>query len=584
MAKKKAASQNKADPMPNEIEATGVIKGTETAVSLSGSEPEARFPIVGIGASAGGLEAFSQFFSNMPADSGIAFVLVQHLSASYKSMLDELVQRYTEMTVHQVEDGMKVEPNQVYIIPPDRDLALLHETLYLIEPVATDGLRHSIDFFFRSLAQDRGEESVGIVLSGTGSDGTLGLREIMGAGGFVMVQDPDSTQYDGMPRSAINTDLVHTILTPDKMPAQLITYVKGIYAMKARQTELPTEPVPADSLHKIHVLLRMHTGHDFSYYKQNTIRRRIQRRMVVNQIERLQDYERYLKLNAEEIDILYKDLLIGVTNFFRDIDAFVALEEQVIPKLFANKSMDQSIRIWCPGCATGEEPYSLAMLLQEYMSRNNQSVVVQIFATDINDEAITQARTGMFAEGIVTDLAPERLQRFFTKENGAYEINKSIRDMVIFAAQNVIFDPPFSKLDLISCRNLLIYLGPELQSKVLSMFHYALNQDGFLFLGNSESIGEHTDIFTVLDRKAKLFQRKGLISPQRNAEKFMLPVMRNVKGGITKARGKAEKKDLSLRELTETLLLTSYTPTAILITAVLGNSSNRRWVKQTSTY
>ncbi len=484
------------------------------------SKTDDNFPIVGIGASAGGLEAFEKFFANMAPDSGMAFVLVQHLSSPHKSILDDLVQRLTRMKVSQVTDGIEVEPNCAYIIPPNKDMALLHGKLHLMEPDAPRGLRLPIDFFFRSLAQDQRERAICIVLSGTGTDGMLGLKAVKGEGGMAMAQDTESAKYDGMPRSAIQTGLVDYILPPDQMPQQLITYVGHAFGTSVKRAAAPI-PETTDSLQKIFILLRSQTGHDFSYYKQNTIRRRIERRMAVNQIERLDDYVRYLRRNPLEVETLFREILIGVTNFFRDPEAFESLQAQVIPKLF-EKSPDQTVRIWVSGCSTGEEAYSLAMLLREQLDALKRDVKIQLFATDIDKEAIERARAGVYPDGIVADVSPERLGRFFDQDqDGAtYQIKKSIRDMVVFAEQNVIEDPPFSKMDLISCRNLLIYMQPKLQKRVLPLFHYALKQDGVLFLGNSETIGEFVELFATLDRKWKVYQRKGVAVPPRPLPDF----------------------------------------------------------------
>jgi two-component system CheB/CheR fusion protein len=523
--------------------------------------------VVGIGASAGGLEAFESFFTHMPAESGsgIAFVLVQHLDPTHKSILTDLVKHYTKMKVFEVEDGVAVQPNCTYIIPPNKDMALLHGKLHLIEPELARGMRLPIDFFFRSLAQDQHERAICIVLSGTGTDGTLGLKAIKGEGGMAMVQDPKSAKYDGMPRSAIATDLMDYILSPDKMPAQLLTYAEHAFG-KAIAKEAPPPPKVIDSLQKIFILLRAQTGHDFSYYKQNTIHRRIERRMAVNQIEQIDLYVRYLQQNPLEVETLFRELLIGVTNFFRDPEAFAILEEQIIPQLFESKSPGETIRVWGPGCSTGEEVYSLAILLRERMNALKQEYKVQVFATDIDNEAIEKARAGVYPDSIATDVSAERLHHFFSREDNHYRIKKTIRDMVVFAQQNVIEDPPFSRLDLISCRNLLIYLGLELQKRVISLFHYALNQDGFLFLGNSETIGEFSDFFGSVDRKWKLYQRKKVISPQLAAVDF--PTSQHLREGgmmIPSIKAKGREERVNLREVVEQALLTEYTPACVIV-------------------
>lgn len=527
------------------------------------------FPIVGIGASAGGLAAFEAFFSGMPADTdpGMAFVLVQHLDPNHKSILTELVRRYTRMRVFEVEDGMAVQPNCAYIIPPNRDMAFLNCTLHLMEPDAPRGHRLPIDFLFRSLAQDQRERAIGIVLSGTGSDGTLGVRAIKAEGGMVMAQSPGSTEYDGMPCSAIATGLVDYELPPAEMPAQIIAYVAHAFG-KLPHSSPVLAPKAENLLKKIFILLRAQTGHDFSEYKPSTVNRRIERRMSVHQIEALDGYVKYLHETPAEADALFRDLLIGVTSFFRDPEAFKAIEEQVIPKLMDGKPASAVIRIWSPGCSTGEEAYSLAILLAERQQAMKQSCRVQIFATDIDTQAIATARAGIYPASIAADLSPERLARFFVAQPGGttYRILDSIRGMLVFSEQDVIKNPPFSKLDLLSCRNLLIYMGAELQKKLIPLFHYALNPGGFLFLGTSETVGEFGHLFTTLDRKFKLYRRKEDIrGAQRPALGQFLPPMTTKDSALTPAARKAADGKLPLRELTEQALLQQVAPVGALV-------------------
>ena len=498
----------------NSRPATGVSQSASQPVSQSASQPVSQshdFPIVGIGASAGGLAAFEAFFSGMPvdADPGMAFVLVQHLAPDHTSILCDLIRRYTRMEVFEVEDGMPVQINCVYIIPPGREMAFLNGTLQLFEPSEPRGQRLPIDFFFHSLAQDQHELAIGIILSGTGSDGTLGVRAIKGEGGMVMAQNTASSEFDGMPRSAIATGLMDYELPPAEMPAQLIAYVAHAFGKLPRAgTMLPHKSESA--MKKAFVLLRAQTGHDFSKYKPSTITRRIERRMAVHQIEGLDSYVKFLQQTPAEVEALFRDLLIGVTNFFRDPEVFRMMEDQVIPKLFEGKQAGAAVRVWSAGCSTGEEAYSLAILLAERMEVLKQSYKVQVFATDIDSRAIAAARAGVYPASIAADITPERLARFFTAEpdGSAYRVNKGIRDILVFSEQDVIKDPPFSKLDLISCRNLLIYLDAELQKKLIPLFHYALNPNGVLLLGTSEGIGECGDLFAVLDRKSKLYHRK----------------------------------------------------------------------------
>jgi two-component system CheB/CheR fusion protein len=457
----------------------------------------ATFPIVGIGASAGGLAAFEAFFSGLPPGR----------EPDHKSILADLIARYTRLEVHEVEDGMVVRPNCVYIIPPGRDMALLNGSLQLLQPSAARGQRLPIDFFFRSLAQDQREHAIGIILSGTGADGTLGVRAIKGENGLVIAQNPESAEFDGMPRSAIGTGVVDYEMPPAEMPAKLLAFVAHLASRRHLDDAPPTKA--ENALKKIFVLLRTHTGHDFSLYKPGTIQRRIEHRMALHQIERLDSYVAYLGKNEKEVEALFRDVLINVTRFFRDPEAFTVLEKDVIPKLFEDRPTGSPLRLWVVGCSTGEEAYSLAILLAERMETLKRNYAVQLFATDIDSRAIAMARAGIYPASISVDVSPERLARFFTLDTDAtvYRVNKRIRDMLVFSEQDVTKDPPFSKLDLVSCRNLLIYLTPPLQQKVMAMLHYALNPGGILFLGNSESAGESAALFAVLDARSKLYRR-----------------------------------------------------------------------------
>jgi len=534
--------------------------------------PEKNFPIVGIGASAGGLAAFEAFFSGMPTDidPDMAFVLVQHLAPDHKSILTDLIRRYTRMEVFEVEDGMAVKPNCTYIIPPNRDMALLNGTLQLLEPSAPRGQRLPIDFFFRSLANDQRERAVCIVLSGTGSDGTLGVRAVKGEGGLVIAQSPDSTEYDGMPRSAIETGMVDYILAPARMSEQIIAYLSHAFHRSVQPPATDSIQRCENALKKILILLRAQTGHDFSQYKPNTLNRRIERRMALQQIDKIVEYLRYMQQVPAEVEALFRDLLIGVTNFFRDPEAFSVLEEQILPTLFASKTVGSQIRVWVTGCSTGEEAYSIAMLLQERISALKQNFKVQVFATDIDNQAIATARAGIYSASIAADIRPERLARFFEPESDDkfYRINKNIRDMLVFSEQNVIKDPPFSRLDLISCRNLMIYMNGELQKKIIPLFHYALNPGGFLFLGTSETVGDFNDLFVVLDRKSKLYQRrKDIHGIARTALGNFVPPLTGAYEQLQQTEGKSVLPvKLPLRELTEQALLKQVVPAAALVT------------------
>ena len=528
------------------------------------------FPIIGIGASAGGLAALETFFSNIPADklTGMAFIIVQHLAPDHKSILNELIKRYTTMQVFEVTDGITVKPDCVYIIPPNHDMAFLNGNLQLFELESPRGKRLSIDFFFRSLAQDLHQRAICIILSGTGSDGTIGAKAIKEEGGLVIAQNPDSTEYDGMPRSIISTGIVDYILTPEEIPQRLMTYLNHFYLKSDLNTALDPG-IKIDYLRKIFVLLRSKTGHDFSQYKPNTITRRIERRMAVNQIEKFEYYLKYLQNTPEEIDYLFNDLLIGVTSFFRDKEAFKLLEETVIPKLFEDKAENSLIRVWVPGCSTGDEAYSIAILLQETKNKLNKSFRLQVFATDLDDNAIQQARSGVFSSGIKNDIEPSRLSRYFIKEkeSDTYRIQKEIRDILIFSKHDIIKDPPFSNLDLISCRNMLIYFGAELQKKIIPFFHYALKQEGFLFLGTSETIGDFINLFSVIDIKAKIYKLK---EDSKILKKTRIPDYMPGTGkgkenlNVTAGKKPETKTKSSLKEIAEKELLNQHTPAMFL--------------------
>ena len=531
----------------------------------------ARFPVVGIGASAGGLAAFEAFFSGMPAatEPGMAFVLVQHLAPNHKSILSDLIRRYTRMQVFEVEDGMLVQPNCAYIIPPNCDMAFLNGALQLLQPAAPRGRRLPIDFFFRSLAADQHERAIGIVLSGTGSDGTQGVRAIKGEGGMAMAQNAASTEFDGMPRSAMATGLVDYELPPAEMPAQLIAYAAHAFGNLPRVATLPA-PKTENALKKIFVLLRAQVGHDFSQYKPSTVHRRIERRMAVHQIGGVDDYVKYLQQSPPEVEALFRDLLIGVTNFFRDPEAFQVLQERVIPTLFEGKPAGAAVRVWTAGCSTGEEAYSIAILLAERMEALKANYTVQVFATDIDSQAIATARAGLYPASIAADVPAERLARFFSLEadGSGYRIHKGIRDLMVFSEQDVIKDPPFSRLDLISCRNLLIYMGAELQKKLIPLFHYALKPEGRLFLGTSEGVGEFDGLFGVIDRKAKLYRRQPEFQDRQRGAlgRFLPPTMAlevASQRGMAKpavASGKA-----SLREVAEQAMLLQVAPAGALV-------------------
>jgi two-component system, chemotaxis family, CheB/CheR fusion protein len=546
--------------------------GPDAAPAASATPGATPFPVVGIGASAGGLAAFEAFFAAMPPEEGndMAFVLVQHLSPDHKSLLADLVQRYTRMKVLEAQDSQPVQPGCAYIIPPNHDLSLVGGALYLTQH-ADDRRPHlTIDHFFSSLAAAQRERAIGVVMSGTGSDGTLGLREIKGEGGLVIVQAPESTEYDGMPRSAIATGMVDFVLPPAEIPAQLIAYVHHAFD-PARKPE--QAPLRDDLIKKMCTLLRAQTGHDFSQYKETTLVRRMERRMALRQMTHSDDYLRFARENPPEVEALFRDLLIGVTNFFRDPEAFRVLEHKVIPALVAHKAPHDALRVWVCGCSTGEEAYSIAILLYEHMMNTRQVLKVQVFATDIDRHAIEQARSGVYPDSIAANVSEERLSRFFTPDlqHGTYRIQKHIRDLLVFSEQDVIKDPPLSKLDLVSCRNLLIYLNAELQRKLIPLFHYALVPAGVLFLGTSETVGESARLFNVVDRKWKLYARqpldKGGARPALPDFMPMAPegVDRRPHPAGTGADADTGEGPVSLRQVTEKALVAHYGPAGVLI-------------------
>jgi len=523
------------------------------------------FLIVGIGASAGGLEAFEEFFTQMPSDSGLAFVVVPHQSPSHISLLPGLLQKCTSMPVLEVTDGLAVKPDTVYLALAGKNLALLNGTLHLMEPPSQDRLPLPIDYFFRSLAEDQKHRAIGIVLSGTGSDGTLGLKAIKGESGMTMAQDPQSAKYAGMPQSAIETGIIDYVRPPAQMAEQILAYIRGPY-LTPMTSGLGEDKDVGQFLHKVFVLLRDRTGNDFSLYKTNTIRRRIERRMNVHQIETPKQYLRYLLANPHELDSLFQEILIGVTSFFRDPAAFEILANQGLPVLLDPKPDGDYVRVWVPGCGTGEEAYSLAILLREYMVQRKIRFHVQIFGTDLDGQAIEFARKALYPAGIANDVTPERLHRFFTKEDANYRVKKDIRDLVIFAQHNLLADPPFTKLDLLSCRNLLIYLEGRTQRRLFPLFHYALKDSGLLFLGSSETIGDCEEaLFEAVDRKWKLYQRKSGTTDRTSLEGFPVGGSKAVRESLTIMDRSLPGPTPSIPELVETMLLGQYAPASVIV-------------------
>ncbi len=538
-------------------------------------DPDGSFPIVGIGASAGGLAALEAFFSAMPSDRdpGMAFVVVQHLAPDHESVLPELIGRQTRMKVTQAEDEMRVEPNCVYVIPPNRDLSLSDGWLHLAEQHAARGQRLPIDFFFRSLARDQKARAICVVLSGTASDGTLGLRMIKGEGGMAMAQTPETTEHPGMPQSAIATGLVDFILPPQEMPEQLVQYARSALDGRPRPVDPTTHraespPGSVDAQEAVYALIRDQTGHDFSQYKNSTVQRRLKRRMAVQQVDRLEDYARFLRSSPEEVEALFRDLLIGVTQFFRDPEAFEALGS-ALSELMGKKSPGSVIRVWVPGCSTGEEAYSIAILLRQQIEALDRTVRVQVFATDIDPRAIEVARAGVYPASIAPDLPDGGLARFFVpieNRETRYRIREDIREMLVFSEQNVLRDPPFSKLDLVSCRNLLIYLSQDLQKQLIPLFHYALRPGGLLFLGTSESVGEFNHLFAPVDRRMSLYRREEPSLDQTGPARGPLGRPRKARPSGRSPTGRTPPAPpVSLRRLTETTLLKETGSVAALV-------------------
>ena len=520
------------------------------------------FPIIGIGASAGGLEALELFLRRVPPKSGMAFVIVQHMDPTHKGILAELLQRATAMPVVQVKDRTRVKPDCVYVIPPNKDMSILHGVLHLLAPVAPRGLRLPIDFFFRSLADDRQERSIGVILSGMGSDGRLGLRAIKEKAGVVFVQAPATAKFDGMPRSAVGAGLADVVAPVEELPDKISAYLK--HTPYIAQPEKTADDKTQSALEKAVILLRAQTGHDFSLYKKTTVYRRIERRMGIHQIDKITDYVRYLRENPQETKLLFKELLIGVTSFFRDPAAWEQLKREVISALVAGCNPGQTLRAWTPGCSTGEEAYSLAIVFKEALDQLQPvgNRMLQIFATDLDRDAVDKAREGIFPANIAADVSPERLGRFFVQTERGYQIDKSIRETVIFAPQNVIMDPPFTKLDILICRNLLIYLTPELQKKLLPLFHYSLNPGGCLFLGTAETIDGFTDLFATLDGKWRLYRRLEF-SPR--VESFDFPSRFVPPQPSASQQQKALQPTANLQTLADQLLLQRYSPAAVLV-------------------
>jgi two-component system CheB/CheR fusion protein len=536
----------------------------ESALSSKTAIPEpdaGLFPIVGIGASAGGLEALEQFFGSVPENSGMAYVVVQHLDPTHKGMLPELLQRVSKMTVFQVKDRMVVRQNCVYVIPPNKTMSILNGILHLHKPVQERGQRLPIDFFLNSLANDREELGVGLILSGMGSDGSLGIRAMKEKKGIVMVQDPGSAKFDSMPRNAIESVTIDIVAAPNELPSRLKEFFKHIPVL---QTEPYVEVKDKSSLEKINSLLRTYTGNDFSLYKKNTVYRRIERRIVVHKLDKIASYVHFLNENPKEIDILCKELLIGVTNFFRDLAVWEKLKEEIFPNIITKLEAGSILRAWIPGCSTGEEAYSMAIVFKEALEKINPhgGFTLQIFATDLDNEAIEIARKGIYPLNIAEHVSPERLKRFFLKTDDGYFINTEIREKVVFAQHNIIMHPPFTKLDILSCRNLLIYMEPELQKKMIGLFYYSLNPEGIMILGTSETLGTQSHLFSPLDVKWKIFKRTNTL---------LAPDLLDFPASYSRSKGPSVEKEIipgsthNIQMLADQLLLQHYSPAGVLV-------------------
>ncbi|MBN2160325.1 MAG: PAS domain-containing protein [Spirochaetes bacterium] len=519
------------------------------------------FPVIGIGASAGGLEALELFLSKIPSDSGSAFIVIQHLSPDHETSMDSILHKHTDMEVAKIEDGMAVQKNHVYVNPPNKQIAIFNRTFQLFEQDAPGRMNLPIDYFFQSLAQDQCERAIGIILSGTGTDGSQGIKAIKAQGGMTIAQDKKQAKYDGMPGSAIETGYIDIVLKAEQMAEEIIRYVTHPYYHPDRKPVNESEL--KKHVQKILFLIMKKTGHDFKNYKQNTVRRRIEKRMALHHIEKIEDYVRFIQRESFEVDALFKEMLIGVTGFFREQEMFEFLGEKVLPDLLNQLPPDSSFRVWVPGCATGEEAFSLAMIILEAMDALQKHVAIQIFASDIDPDAIEFARRAMYPESIAAGVSPQRLKRFFLESNGSYLVKKQIRDMVIFAVQNVIKDPPFSKLDLVSCCNLLIYLDAQVQGRVIPLFHYTLKENGVLVLGPSESIGAHADLFSPINAKMKIYRRK-----KGRAENIFLPQGKYTDSWNEQAPVLAPLSDLhdsEVRKLVEKLVVEDYAPPSVLI-------------------
>lgn len=543
------------------------------------------FPVVGIGASAGGLKALEEFFKHLPEETGAAFLVVQHLAPDRESMIAKILSKSTGMVVKDAENDMQLEPNTIYTKPPNFDMAVSGRTIRLVKREKGSSL--PVDRLLRSMAEELKEKAVGVILSGSGTDGTLGIKEIKGAGGMVIVQNPDEAEYDGMPESARQTGQFDLLLSVGEMGKALLRFFQHPY--QHRRAEPEPEPPARDALKSILKIVHSRTGHDFSRYKKSTVNRRIERRLAVNGIDSLEHYERYLRKDPGEVDALFKDLIINVTSFFRDAEAFEHLKDNAIVPLVREMDEDDLVRVWVPGCATGEEAYSIGILFMEAMDEEQKRLKVKVFGTDINLDSIETAREGIYPENIAENVEAKRLKRFFNKKDGRYRVDTRLREMMIFSIHDINRDPPFSRVDLVSCRNLLIYMESDLQKKIMPMLHYSLKPGGYLFLGSSEGVGSLTDMFSPVDRKWKIFQVEDgdfqrqfriqdfdFSSPDRERRKKSEREMQEREKGKRRRQDREEepeegeyvsrdhlKKDM--RQLMEQTMLARFAPSGVIV-------------------
>lgn len=553
--------------MKDKKEVTGIKKNPKVTPKKSElPEKNKNFPIVSLGGSAGSFASFEKFFRHMPAKSGIGFVIIMHLDPNHKARVSELIQNFTSMPVKEAEDGMSIKPNHVYVIPPNRDMGLHNGDLLLLNPGKPKGYRMPIDYFFQSLAEDQWNKAVGIIFSGMGSDGETGIRMIKEKLGMAMVQDPETAQYPSMPKSSIATNLVDYIASPEEMPVKLIRYLKHPAINEDASEQAISDSKNTHAYQKVLMMLRSQTGHDFTQYKKNTITRRIDRRIAFHQLPDYPHYVNHLRENPGEITILFNELLIGVTKFFRDSAAFEGLQK-AFQKYLAEKKENDTIRVWVPGCSTGEEAYTIAILLMEYVESLGilKTPRIQIFATDLDGHAIEHARQGLYRDNIVADVSEERIEKYFVKQSEGYLVKKELRELIVFAQHNIIKDAPFTRLDLLSCRNLLIYLNTDLQKKVIPVFHYSLNPKGLLLLGPAETVGGFAELFQPVDAKWKLSEKKDEAPVNNRLVDFPF--------NISNQPGPALKPELHIKPIKKSqvqehfskMLLESYTPPSVLI-------------------